>query len=98
MVRNHSTKRMNRRWSVVYFYSMIDISAMNIINIWMKLQISLQCKKFFRCALLYDISKIICSNHNLLQPTCSETLFHPFVSCLRKYEKEKEMLLIPFEK
>ena len=57
MVRYYSTKRMTRRWPMVVFFNMIDISAMNAIIIWIKLQTSLQCKKGVRRALLITLAK-----------------------------------------
>ena len=34
MVRSYSTKRMNRRWRLVLFYNVIDVSAINAFIIW----------------------------------------------------------------
>ena len=34
MVRSYSTKRMARRWPLVLFYNMIDVSAINAFIIW----------------------------------------------------------------
>lgn len=37
MVRTYSVKRMTRRWPLIVFYNMIDISAMNAYIIWLSL-------------------------------------------------------------
>ena len=57
MVRYYSTKPMTRRWPMVVISNIIDISAMNAIIIWMKLQASLQCKKVVRRDLLITLAK-----------------------------------------
>lgn len=38
MVRCYSVKRMTRRWPMVIFYNMIDVSALNAYIIWMSLK------------------------------------------------------------
>ena len=37
MVRSYSTKRMTRRWPLVLFYNMIDVSAINAFIIWQEI-------------------------------------------------------------
>jgi hypothetical protein len=38
MVRTYTTKRMTRRWPMVIFYNMLDVSALNAFIIWMHLK------------------------------------------------------------
>ena len=40
MARGYSTKRMTRRWLMVVFFNIIDISAINTHIIWLKLHAS----------------------------------------------------------
>ena len=44
MVVGHSAKRMTRRLPMVVFLNIVDISALNAMNIWLKFQTSLQFK------------------------------------------------------
>ena len=37
MVRSYSTKCMTRRWLLVLFYSMVDVSAINAFIIWQEI-------------------------------------------------------------
>ena len=37
MVRTYTCKRMTRRWSVVLFHNMIDVSAVNAYVVWQQL-------------------------------------------------------------
>ena len=37
MVRSYSTKRKTRRWRFVFFYNMIDVSAINAFIIWQEI-------------------------------------------------------------
>ena len=37
MVRTYTVKRMTRRWPLVIFYNMVDVSALNAFIIWMSL-------------------------------------------------------------
>ena len=59
IVRYYSTKLMTHRWPMVVFFNMIDISAMNDIIRWMKLQASLQCRKSVRRDLLITLAKTL---------------------------------------
>ena len=38
MVRSYSTKRITRRWPLVLFYNMIDVSAINAFIIWQEIK------------------------------------------------------------
>ena len=38
MTRCYSTKRMTRRWPMVVFYNMIDVSALNAYIVWLSLR------------------------------------------------------------
>ena len=45
MTRNYSCKRKTRRWSLVVFYNMLDISAINAYVIWKALNPNWNSKK-----------------------------------------------------
>ena len=97
MIRYHSTKLMTRRWTMVVFFNLVDISPMNAIIIWVKLQTYLHSRRSVRCALLMTLAKSIAGITTNYNPLFRDP-FPPFVSCLRKYEDEKEMLLFPSKK
>ena len=48
MVGGHSAKRMTSRLPMVVFLNMVDIIALNAMNIWLKFQTSLQFKNHAR--------------------------------------------------
>lgn len=57
MTRCYSVKRMTRRWPMIVFFNMIDISALNAIIIWMKLEKSPKKQKNIRRHLLIKLAK-----------------------------------------
>ena len=57
MDRYNSAKLMTCRWTMVVYFNMIDISTMNALNVWVKLQTYLQCRKGVRYALLMTLAK-----------------------------------------
>ena len=57
MVRCYSKKRMTRRWPMVVFFNMIDISALNAIIVWIKLRPSFRNKTKIRRSLLIELAK-----------------------------------------
>ena len=59
MIRYHSTKLMTRRWTMVVFFNLVDISPMNAIIIWVKLKTYVQCRRGVRCVLLITLAKTI---------------------------------------
>ena len=69
MARYFSNKRMTRRWPMIFFFNMTDISAIIVIILRMKLPTSLQYKKGVRHALFITSAKSlagITANYNPL--------------------------------
>ena len=54
MTQCYSTKRMTYRRPMVIFFNMLDVSSLNAIIIWLKLQNSFQPKKMVRYTLLIN--------------------------------------------
>ena len=86
MVRYFNTNLMTSRW-IMFFFNLLDKSAMYVIVIWMKLETSLQCNKCVRRALLIvsakSLARIIADyNLNVQRPVS----FH---SCLVSEDTNK---------
>ena len=63
MAGGHSAKRMTRRLPMVVLFNIVDISALNAINIWLKFQTTLQFKnRTCRSFSPYNIGQITCWN------------------------------------
>ena len=63
MVGGHSAKRMTRRLPMVVFFNIVDISALNTMNIWLKFQTTLKIENCtHRSYSPYYIGYITCWN------------------------------------
>ena len=61
MAGGHSAKRMTRRLPMVVFFNIVDISALNAMNIWLKFQTTLQFNNRTRRSFSpYNIGQITC--------------------------------------
>ena len=97
MVRGHSAKRMSRRLPMVVFFNIVNISALNEMNIWLKFQTTLKFKNRTRCSFSpYYIGSLITGIHLMA--------IHPFRDLWRpslvlfQNEQHKEMLPTLFQK
>ena len=74
MTQCYTTKRMTRRWPMVIFFNMLDVSALNAIIIWLKLQNSFQPKKMVRRTLLIKLAKSLAGISSEKSLSTSETV------------------------
>ena len=97
VVRYSCIERMTRRRPMFFFYQNDKLTQwVSYLYEW---NFKLPCKARMVAAMLCLLHKQnTCKNYSRVSPVSSETFFIPFVSCLRKYEQEKEMLPVPFEK
>lgn len=86
MVRTYTCKRMTRRWPVVLFYNMIDVSAVNAFIVWLELNgesPSISVKK--RRNFLLELGKELAGVNT--QPDLSQRVSVPSASAQKRRNK-----------
>nr|XP_047127654.1 uncharacterized protein LOC124808547 [Hydra vulgaris] len=95
MVSTFSTKRMTRRWPMVIFYNILDISAVNAFVIWMHLNPTWNKQKTHRRRVfLKELGKSLVANQlksRLILPNLSLKLHDSICESLKNIEKGSSM-------
>ncbi|CAF4518906.1 unnamed protein product, partial [Rotaria sp. Silwood2] len=64
-INNYTCRRITRRWPMIVFFNMIDIAAINSLNIWLDQNPDWNVgKKYFRRLFLEELSKSLTDSRN----------------------------------
>ena len=93
MTQCYSTKRMTYRRPMVIFFNMLDVSSLNAIIIWLKLQNSFQPKKMVRYTLLINWQNpLLAYNQKRTHPLREQ--FHIQLHLMQKKKKDVTCVLL----
>ncbi|CAF0991562.1 unnamed protein product [Adineta steineri] len=64
-INNYTCRRITRRWPMIVFFNMVDIAAINSLNIWLDQNPDWNAgKKYVRRLFLEELSKLLTDTHN----------------------------------
>ena len=72
LVRNYTTKRKSRRWTMVLFFNMLDIAAVNALVIWSQITNFHANKSHRRRIFIEELGKALISDGEQVQPIRGE--------------------------